>query len=179
MLTEKEHNSNVNRITYACLLYLYQAEIDAFSFTKEGISTYEQCKIDFAIDDVKRSVSEELRFIFTAGEGLCNDGSDQYTEFTNAIHKNMPDFVNLETAMAVLSYQLHIYCNEVGKTKIAKRAAKLYSVLTKYIELKEFNRSLQDVCLSTKETMEFFLGTYSEQLEAIKEFKDDTTRVLQ
>lgn len=178
MLTEIEHNKNLNRITYACLLYLYQAEIDAFSFTKDGISVYEQCKINFAIDDVKRSVSEELGIIFSAGEGLCRDGANQYTEFTNAIYASMPDFVNLETAMAVLSYQLHIYCNEVGKTKIAKRAAKLYSVLTKYIELNEFNRSLKEVCQSTKETMIEYLGTYQEQLEALKEYQYDTARIL-
>ena len=183
MVTEKEQNDSINKLTYACLLYLYQAEIDAFEFKREGLSVYEKRKFEFAIDDARKAVSDELEAIFGAYGGICNEGSNQYTEFTNKIHASMPDFVNHETMISVLSYQMHTYAASVGKKKISKRTENLSKMLLKYIDKQEVIDSLKAVSIKTREAMDYFFGTYSEQVKAIKEYNDqikehDPARIL-
>jgi Zn-dependent M28 family amino/carboxypeptidase len=71
---------------------------------------------------------------------------------------DMPDFADYATMMATLSYQLHVYACRVGNKKMATRAANLYSILSKHIDIEEFK-------LSIKQVIE---NTYSVMLESIK-----------
>lgn len=158
---EEIHQDSINKIAYACLVYLFQAELDAFSFT--GNSPYEQFKANGAIDDLKKSINKAIESIFSANGGICDEGAKQYTEFTNALSESMPDFADYNTLIATFSYQLHVYALRVGNEKMSKRAANLYTILSKHIDIKEFMVSIKQVIERTNEVVSNIVGEPQEQ----------------
>jgi len=158
--TKEQYLDSVNKIAYACLCYMFQAELDAFTFN--GKTAYEQFKANGAIDDLKLTINKAIESIFNANGGICDEGAKQYTDFTNALQESMPDFADYNTLIATFSYQLHVYALRVGNEKMSKRAANLYTILSKHIDLEEFKISIKQVIERTNEVIISIVGEYEE-----------------
>lgn len=157
----KEHYlDSVNKIAYACLIYMFQAELDVFAFKAK--TPYEQFKINGEVDDLRKSISQAIDSIFMANGGICDEGAKQYTEFTNALSESMPDFADYNTLIATLSYQLHIYALRVGNVKMSKRAENLFKSLSKHIDMKELLFSAKQVIERSNKVITDIVGVYEE-----------------
>jgi len=161
--TKEQYLDSINRIAYACLCYMFQAELDAFTFI--GKTPYEQFKANGAIDDLKLCINKAIESIFNANGGICDEGAKQYTDFTNALSESMPDFADYNTLVATFSNQLHVYALRVGNKKMSKRAANLYTILSKHIDIKEFTVSIKQVIESTNNVIIGIVGEYEENLK--------------
>lgn len=160
MINNEKYLDSVNKIAYACLCYMFQAELDAFVFVAK--TPYEQFKANGAIDDLKLTINKAIESIFSANGGICDEGAKQYTDFTNALEESMPDFADYNTLIATFSYQLHVYALRVGNEKMSKRAANLYTILSKHIDLKEFMVSIKQVIERTNEVITNIVGVPNE-----------------
>lgn len=158
--SKEEYLDSVNKIAYACLCYMFQAELDVFEFKAK--KPYEQFKANGAIDDLKTCINKAIESIFTANGGICDEGAEQYTDFTNALSESMPDFADYNTLIATFSYQLHVYASRVGNVKMSKRAANLYSILSNHIDLEEFKISIKQVIETTNKVITDIIGVYEE-----------------
>ncbi len=182
MLTEKAHEMSKQAIKCACLLYILQEELDNFK------CSYRLKKWK---NELSKEVDTEIEHIYSAKNGLCNDGQHQYTEITNKLQEDLPRFKDEKERMAILTRLISIEADRLESLsdnicyrvhpKIKALLVKVYSELPFTEQIK---KSVTSCIYCANRTMEFFLGTYKEQLDAIKEHLEenkeyDTTRILQ
>ena len=182
MLTERAHEMSKQAIKCACLMYALQDELDAFKEEKE-------CKhrLKKWVNDLLFEVSTEIEHIFAAGSGLCTEGQFQYTEITNKMLEELPTFgpmpkyeVSKSERLVILCKQLEIESERLKNLsdKICYQVhPKIISLLKKVAESIEINissrRIAELVTLHLKAcdaTLTFFIGSYSEQVQAIQEY---------
>lgn len=157
-------------------MYALQDELDAFKEEKEC-----RHKLKKWVNDLLYEVSTEIEHIFTAGSGLCNEGQFQYTEITNKILEDLPKYESSK------SDRLVIFCKqlEIESERLKNLSdhicyqvhPKIIALLKKVIEAVEINISNRRIAelitlhlKSCDATLTFFLGSYSEQVNAIQEY---------
>jgi hypothetical protein len=191
MLTERAHEMFKQSTKCACLVFNLQNEIDGFEDRKEC-----KHKLKRWVRDLLNEVNTEIDHICSKGLGLNADAQYQYVEITNKLWHDMPTnhmlntgVINYSTRLIIVCKQLEIEAerlNNLADKKCYRVHPKLIRLLKKVIESVEINISSRRIAelvtmhlKSADATLTYFLGTYKEQLDAIKEYQDDTTRILQ
>jgi hypothetical protein len=182
MLTERDHERSKQAIKCACLLYILQDELDSFHC---------QHRLKMWKNELLKEVDTEIEHIYGAKDGLCTDGQIQYTEITNKINEMLILPKNSKEKMAVLVRLISLEAvrlDGLANSECYRVHPKIKNLLIKlYIELPFTDNVKEHVTkgiYSSNSALNFFLGTYSEQVQAIKEYKEqikehDTTSILQ
>ena len=182
MLTERDHERSKQAIKCACLLYILQDELDNIQLSHRA---------KMWKNELLKEVDTEIEHIYSAKDGLCTDGQFQYTEITNKISEMLVLPENGKEKVAVLVRLISLEAERLDflANAICYRVhPKIKLLLTKLASELPFTEKVKEHITkgiySCNNALNYFLGTYNEQIQAINEYKEqikehDTANILQ